>query len=812
MKKNAILASFTLLVSLAAYAEADRPVAVMGFGTDVRNMASDVLTPGRYVYEVFCDQWLDPKDYGKYAVLYFGEKMDGAAKGHGFRDDDEARAALEKYLAGGGTVVVAGRSCMNQLFGKPRKTDSEELKALRGKVCSVEACLGRMKANFSKQKKSLGFADDVGNFIVTPEGQQVKELTEKYAKIFAGVKGVKKIPLEGKWEVKALGTPGTLKPPTHFPKRPVLGKPVARPDGLVLLDGSRKAVIVVPPDQEKDCRKVAEELAWHLEQMSGETFQIVDAEPKDGPALIYRSLACPQDFARGPAAYFKIWREGEKVYLAGEDTGKSRATTYVLEALGCRYIWPGESGKIIPRKTKIVLPEIAVEDATSFVIRRLRLYRRPEWRDRPENRDFYRWHGLNDNSFMTTDKPGEADGYEWGHYYKDYYRKYYTEHRDWFALQPDSTRTLRLGSHPERPTFCLSNDGLAKETAERIKKRFRECPEKKCLSICLPDGATSTQCMCENCRRLDPVNAAPGRITVFFPERHVIPYVASTDRVFDFMNRITAEVVKEFPGKYLSCYAYGGYTAPPVKTVPHPNLIVLSVAGYYTGYADDDAVERNLAAWTSFGNKVLWRPNAHGGFYFVCPDNLGRRMFNDISLMDANGVFGVDYDTMSGEWATKPFVYYMVARAHYNPDRLDYDSIADDYCRSGFGSGWKSVRRYFDLIGEACDRASKLNAKSPPATCWEERVARRVQLPRQLDFDRLDRCLAEARDAAKGDERATFRINRLQFANDLGRKMLRLALEKVSDEEKEQVRKFIADYLAKDTTAYPADHDRLKVK
>ena len=413
---------------------------------------------------------------------------------------------------------------------------------------------------------------------------------------------------------------------------------------------------------------------------------------------------------------------------------------------------------------------------------------------------------------MTTDKPGDADVYEWGHYYGDYYRKYYKDHRDWFALQPDSTRELHLGSHPERPTFCLSNEGLVQETARRIKARFRERPEKACLSICLPDGATSTQCMCEKCRALDPVNAAKSGITVFFPERHVVPYVASTDRVFDFMNRVTAEVVKEFPDKYLSTYAYGGYTAPPVKTVPHPHLIILSVAGYYATYARDDAVEKNLAAWASFGNRLLWRPNAHGSFYIASPDNVGRRMFDDISLMDANGLFGVDYDTMSSEWATKPFMYYMVCRAHYNPDRLDFDTLADDYCRSGYGPGWREVRRYFDLVGEACDRASKLNAASPPATSWAMRVARRVQLPKQTDFDALDACLEKARAAAAGDARVLFRIGRLQFANGLGRRMLKIRGGTATAEEKAEARAYIDGYLAKDPTAYLPGHGQLQFK
>ena len=788
---------------------AGKPVALVGFTTDVRGVESGVMKPGRYVYEKFCDQWPDPDSYGNYSVIYFGEKLAGGAQGKNWISGD-ARAAAERFIAAGGVVIVGGDYCMRQLMGWPNKKNPDPL---RSKIRHIPRLIGRTRANFSKAGKRLGYADDAGNYELTPEGQQLERIVAEYREAFAAVKGIATIPVEGKWEAKPLGSSGSLNPPRTFPKRPKLGKPVERPDGLVLLDGGRKAVIALGDcGGSKAVRRLADELAWHLEKMSGEAFKVVEGEPANGPALVYRTVRCPDGFPRGTEAYFKIWREGDKVILGGEDTGKSRATTYTLEALGCRYVWAGETGKVIPKKSRIVMPEIAVEDATTFVIRKMRLNRQSAWVDRKGNRDFWQWHGMNDMGLVDTERPGHAAGYAWGHYYGDYYPKYYKEHRDWFALQPDGTRTLHLGSHTERPTFCLSNRGLARETAERIKAAFRAKPGMKALSICLPDGATATQCMCEECRRMDPVNAAKGSVTVFFPERRRVPYVASTDRVFEFMNRIAEEVEKEFPDKLLSCYAYGSYTAPPVKTVPHRNLMILSVAGYYASYGSGDEVERNLAAWASFGNKVLWRPNAHAGFGMAAPDNLSRRMFDDISLMAENGIFGVDYDTMSSEWATKPLTYYMTGRAHYNPDRLDYESLVDDWCKAGFGAAWKGARAYFRLVETACDRAARENAASPGAISWRQRLERSCRLAAATDYDKLDRCVAYMKDKAEGDASVLFRVGRLEFAAGLGRRMRKILAGEATEEERADARRFIADYLAKDPSAYPASHDRIAIK
>ena len=791
----------------APVAASGKPVALIGFPTDTRGIEAEVMRPERYVYETFENKWLDPKEYGRYSVLYFGEKLDGAAKGKSWMEP-EARAAAEKFVAGGGTVIVAGDYCLRQLLGWPNKNKTDPL---REKIIHIKRGVGRTKANYGKEGRILGYPDDAGNYIVTPEGQDVQALASEYKAAFAKAKGAQRVPVEGKWEAKPLGEPGYITCPTNFAKRPKLGKPVPRKDGLVLFDGGTKAKIALGGCGE-EARKLADELAWHLEKMCGAKFEIVDGEPEKGPALAYRSLKCPAGFARGTEAYFKIWREGDKVFLGGEDTGLSRATTYVLEALGCRYIWPGESGKIIPKKTRMVLPEIAVEDATPFVVRRIRLYGKPEWRDREENRDFYRWHGMNDTSFMTTGWPGPEDRYEWGHYYGDYYGKYYKNHREWFALQPDGTRNLHLGKNVERPMFCLSNMELVRTTAERIKAGFRANPSKKALSICLPDTHTVSQCMCEECRKLDPVNARPGGLTVFYPARHRVPYVALTDRVFTFMNRIAEEVEREFPDRLLSCYAYSVYTVPPVRVRPHRNLLILSAIGDYSRLGDGHEVERNVASWCSFGNKILWRPNAHDSFHIGVPDNVGRRMFDDISLLAENGIFGVDYDTMSSEWATKPFMYYVACKAHFNPDRLDFDAIFDDYCKAGFGAGWKSVREYFEIVERACDKAARENFAAPPAISWELRVAASNRLPNATDYDALDRCLAAARAATAGDVAIAARIDRLQFAADLGRIKKKTIAGKASEEEKEAARQRIKAYMEKDPSAYPAKSPRLTVK
>ena len=167
MPKRLRTSLFFCLFAGAAFAAAEKPIALMGFTTDVRGIESEIMKPGRFVYKTFCDQWLDPATYGDYSAIYVGEKLDGAAKGKNWCEPGPARDALAKFIAGGGTVIVGGNYCLRQLMGWPNEKKPDPLRA---EIVHLTNLVGRTKANFSKAKKRLGYADEAGNYVVTPEG------------------------------------------------------------------------------------------------------------------------------------------------------------------------------------------------------------------------------------------------------------------------------------------------------------------------------------------------------------------------------------------------------------------------------------------------------------------------------------------------------------------------------------------------------------------------------------------------------------------------------------------------------------------
>ena len=644
---------------------------------------------------------------------------------------------------------------------------------------------------------NAGYADDAGEFVVTNESV--------YAKLNADMKKDVRIkPGAGGWGLKPLGAPGSLKLPTEFVNKPEFRPKAERKPGLVLFDEGVVTTVIAPKGTNKYVGRLADEVAYHLSKMTGKDVKVANhiAKNAKGPFVVIE----PTPGERNDHAVVR--REGDTVRIAGANAGLSHAVTNFLEALGCRYLWPGPTGKVIPKRTKVILPEIALDWETAFRYRNMRTKGLQGGIDREGNRSFWQWHGLNDGKLRTSEvKDGEL-GHDWGHYYGDYWKTYHETHPEWFALQPYGSRDLKLGGHTERPTFCLSNPELAKETARRKIEEARKHPEKPAHSICLPDGAAVTWCMCEECRRLDPVNAPAQDLTVFWPERHAVPYVSLTDRVLTFMNRVCEEFAKEFPEKNLCMYAYAGYTQPPVKVKPHRNLVILSVAGGYSNAKGTKNAQANLAAWSSFGNRMLWRPNMNRGFGAAVPQNYGRHAFEDLSAMAVNGIVGCDFDTMYDEWAVKSMGYYFTARAFLNPDGWDYETWIKDYCDAGFGKVAKYIRYYFLQLEKATDAAAEINANDPePAINWSQRQKRARRILETVDLDKLDRILAKAREEAAGDGEVLARIERLQFGVNMAR-----AVAKDTDGRNKQaqaeLRALKAAYLEKDPSAMKVNSEK----
>ena len=659
----------------------------------------------------------------------------------------------------------------------------------KGAVYWCSATCGMLDMRFSAMKKSLGEADANGVFVPTPEGETVNTLRKMFVDILLAVPELDKSAPKSDWGLTPLGAPGSIDTNGTFAVKPEWRKPPKFAPGIAFVGGGAKGVVVAPSGDGVTARlALAGEIAWHFEQMCGEKPAVSKNLPADEatPAIVI----CNTDIANSlgmrvgtrPYGTSVIRRFGNRLYVGGTGAGISYSVTYLLEAMGCRYLWPGRLGKVIPKRDAVVLPEIDFVYTPMFKFRKIRQFHvayhhdkedlkeswgidqkqyEPLFRDgrydRKGNREFFKWHGVNDEN----DLPGS---WCWGHYFGNYWQKYGKEHPDWFALQPNGSRDQELGARSERPCLCLSSPGLVEQTAKDAIAAFKRNKNLRSFSICLPDGGPTTQCMCSRCRALDPVNAPSNPFYVGGPWWRRFPYVALSDRVMHFNNAVAERVVKECPNAKLGVYVYSMYEKPTVTVKPHPALVMLTVAGSYGSASYRGYARTNLAYWSRYDNMLLWRPNVFFAYSMAMPQNYARLVFEDMELFKRNHTVGTDFDCMNEQFAVKGLIWYMSSKAHRNPDAIGYDDLLDDYCQAGFGKAAQEVRSYFDALEKMCDKAA--------AMAGNARIAGpdgNAAYVIAFDPDALERILSAAEVKAAGDADVLARIAYLRIGLAAGR-------------------------------------------
>jgi|GEM_PF-386144 len=392
--------------------------------------------------------------------------------------------------------------------------------------------------------------------------------------------------------------------------------------------------------------------------------------------------------------------------------GLRAAVVQLLELLGCRYLWPGEVGKVVPTRRTITLPTTAVTYNPPLNQRSIRwaaVHPRSvegvnalgldgeRWKQDIANAMLSRAHTLveparyqssADISWLIWHGVGGDAGIFGGHSFSNAWEKWGEEHPDWFALQADGTRDQTGTGSRER--LCVSNTGLIDAIAADVIRQAAEKPEQKAFSLCTNDGGYSSFCLCEDCAKLDAPDAPMVRLLIFKKagrgERYAKEHVALTDRYVWFWNQIAQRVARQRPGLLLVIEAYSAFSTGPRRERLHPNLVLR----YVPNDIDEWEIWRNAGA-----KRMYWRPNIlHLGKKQGKLLVYARSMTESMNQLVVDGMLAVDVDSITGSWSTLGINYYVMARSTWNP-RLTYEQILSDFAHHGFSPAAEPIRQYF---------------------------------------------------------------------------------------------------------------------
>lgn len=576
----------------------------------------------------------------------------------------------------------------------------------------------------------------------------------------------------------------------------LLAMPLFAPAGDIVLVGQGKpnAALVIPRRPSPAERFAAEEIRRYVMAISGATLPIVpDEAPPSGAAVSIGNTA----LARGVSVtvesnapdddLYLIKSAGQILFILGKgDRGTVYGAYRFLEKhLGCRWVFPGKLGDIVPPQRSITVHETNELRTPAFRFRIAAGFNSPECVDwaikqglqvySPEPAD---WQ----NAEMV-----KRGGYVKGTIHHAFQRlfppeQYFAEHPEYYGLV-DGKRVASAN----RGQLCVSNPEVVRLTAEKAIRFFDENPDGAFFSLCPDDHQNWCQC---------PACAAYDSATV---ERWEKTYPVVTDRLMAFVNKVGEQLEKRHPGKMLYVFAYQNYTSPPVKHLPRANVIVSlchMVPACYAHALDDPNCEENvkfmrlLSGWTSVHNNMWFYAYTCKSMWEDMPWPIARRLARDIRTLHAHGFQGF-YSQGSGQrWGQLGVNMYLMAKVLWDLN-TDDEAVLSDYFAGSFGPAAGPMKDFYDTLEHEF---------SKPGIYIHHEA--REQAPQFLTPAVFQTCFARldaAEKAAHGDKDILARIKPVRVAFEYARLYLEADRHEKAFRQTdgdEEMKKAIETYLA----------------
>ncbi len=473
--------------------------------------------------------------------------------------------------------------------------------------------------------------------------------------------------------------------------------------GMVWIeDGSSRAPIIIAEAAEPETALAAETLADYVEKASGVRPEIISGAPEplphqavwlghhDGLQAIFPAV----DLNLGEPDEILIHCSNGHLLIIGRDrmvgtkqteAGTANAIyTFLQNYLGVRWFWPGELGEDVPVSERIAFEPFTYHFNPPFLQRRV--FGRPGG----ELRDWTRHQRILLDSLQISI----------GHAFDEWWDLYHADHPDYFALQPDGTRSGFPS--PGNAKLCESNPAVWNQWLANVEDSRAADLTKRVFNSAANDGSNAGICVCEDCRAWDNPDS---QLWNYRWQNTRDEYYAMTDRYMTFSNHLSRMLRDRYPGEelYVSQMAYGPAKPPPVAVELEDNIIVGYVGHFpIAGDAVRQREKEQWQLWAKQAPKLMFRPNIfwYSGGMIGLPTLAVRNTIEDLRFLAENSGIGLAFDTVPRHWATQGPVYYAMAQFAWDPFQ-DGDALMNDYYRRAFGPAEGPVRRYFDLMEDA---------------------------------------------------------------------------------------------------------------
>ena len=295
------------------------------------------------------------------------------------------------------------------------------------------------------------------------------------------------------------------------------------------------------------------------------------------------------------------------------------------------------------------------------------------------------------------------------------------------ALNEDGTR------NPYLPN--LTNPEAARIAGGIIRDYLRKHPEANSYGFAPDDGLP---------RDFNPETLKLSRGFVTLGGRPGVAGEASiTEEWLTFVNRVAAEVHKEFPQAYIATNGYANRNLPPEGVKLDDHMVIMFAAIWSCtlhGYDDEHCWQKvrqgqMLKRWCELCKNVwIYGYNYNMLVSGLTPFPEFTKLRRDFPLMKKWGVMGF-HDESRNVWAEAGIASrYLRAQLEWNAD-ADVDAILDDFFAKWYGRAARPMKAFYVALDDALTRA--------PIHGHEDRVMPEVYTPELLD--RLKRLVGRGR-------------------------------------------------------------------
>jgi hypothetical protein len=554
----------------------------------------------------------------------------------------------------------------------------------------------------------------------------------------------------------------------------------------LIKEGTAVSTIVLSAFATAGAKDAAHELQHYLSLISG---AIIPIKSEDvlletelaGPLILVgeSELAreCGLDIESLKPEGFIIRTVDNRLLLAGREDSTADAmsskqqgtsyavTTFLEDYLGVRWLWPGESGEVVPRCATVVISPVARTEAPQMIQRQLRdsfLWQNDEVRWRCEvlgiSEVQRRSMAADSVSWLRRQRLGRSAYVGAEHAFEDWYEKYHETHPDWFALHLNGSREwpTPLLEGPDRAKLCLSNPEVLDQFTHDAVEFFKKNPSCLMVSAAPNDSAYTGNCMCDECKSWDVPEALHHEFLDVGPDGELakFQYPFLTDRHVRFYNLAAERLAREVPGKLVCGFAYTAYQTPPLRESLHDDVLIGFVG--FSNYLSDREYEESLEhwnAWAKNAKNLYLRPNSLV-FTYGFPLFYARRLAEDIRRGARDGMIAADFDTLVHHWGAQGIDYYVLAKVLWNPE-ADFEEIVADYCRSGFGPAALVIRAYYDALEKVTNDISAHDVGYD----YSDIALTLATIVEPETWDELGIHLENAKSLAAGDEDILKRID-----------------------------------------------------